>query len=154
MAIFLRKILVISVGTAHSRIAPTTNKPQSSNTADMQQSTNVHDVYHGFQIQPQRQRGIRTEQDTSKCFGTKRQTAFQEKHTQTNGEWLVGWWWSRTEIISNNPLCFCNFSEKGAYFHLTGSNHTEHPVYLARIGRPGFLWSVNKHEVEVFRMGR
>ena len=135
MAIFLSIILVITVRTAHSQIAPTTNKPQCSNTTDMQQSTNVHDVYHGFKIQAQGQRGIRTEQDTSTCFGTKRQTATQEK-THTNQRRMVS-----REVVGqnrnywNNPTCFCTFSEKGAYFHLTGPNHTGHPVLLLHVDR-------------------
>ena len=62
LAFFLSKILVTIVRTAHSQITPKTNKPQSSNTADMQQSTNVHDAHHGIQLRPQEQRGIRTEQ--------------------------------------------------------------------------------------------
>ena len=149
----LAKILVITVRTAHSQIAPTANKPQCYNTADMQQSTNVHDVYHGFKIQAQGQRGIRTEQDTSTCFGTKRQTATQEK-THANQRGMVS-----REVVGqnrnywNNPTFFCIFSEKGAYLHLTGPNHTGHPVCsqivlkcrnLARVGRPDILWSVNK----------
>ena len=87
---FPRTMQVISDRTAHSQIAPMTNKPQSSNTADIQQSTNVHCAHHDIQILPHGQRGIRIEQDTSTCFGSKRQTATQKKHTQANSEWLVG----------------------------------------------------------------
>ena len=106
------KILVITVRTAHSQIAPTANKPQCYNTADMQQSTNVHDVYHGFKIQAQGQRGIRTEQDTSTCFGTKRQTATQEK-THANQRGMVS-----REVVGqnrnywNNPTFFAFFQKK------------------------------------------
>ena len=89
---FPRTMQVISVRTAHSQIAPITNKPQSSNTADIQQSTNVHCAHHDIQILPHGQRGIRIEQDRSTYFGSKRQTATQKKHTQANSEWLVGSW--------------------------------------------------------------
>ena len=80
---FPRTMQEISVRTAHSQIAPITNKPQSSNTAHIQQSTNVHCAHHDIQILPQGQRGIRIEQDTSTCFGSKRQTATQ-KNTHTS----------------------------------------------------------------------
>ena len=78
----------------------------------MQQSINVHDVYHGFQIQPQGQRGIRTEQDTSTCFGTKRQNATQEK-THANQRRMVS-----REVVGqnrnywNNPDVFARFQKK------------------------------------------
>ena len=91
MAIFLCKSLVIIVRTAHSQITPKTNKPQSSNTPDMQQSTNVHDAHHGIQLLPQEQRGIRTEQKHIDVL--RHQTTIchtRENTRKPTEEWLVG----------------------------------------------------------------
>ena len=125
MAIFLCKILVIIVKSAHSQIATKRNKPQSSNTADMQQSTNVHDAHHGIQLLPQKQH--RRASAPNDNLPPKR------KHTQTNGEWS-GVRRGRTENIGKS---YNFFFFKKAYFHLTGPDHTEHPV--CRCGDFGFV---------------
>ena len=49
---FPNKNAVITVITTPSHTAPKQTKPRSSNTADMQQSTNVHDVHLGTLILP------------------------------------------------------------------------------------------------------
>ena len=51
----------------------------------------------------------------------------KRKLTQTNGEWLVGAWWGRTEIIVTILYVFA-FFRKRCLFPLDKSNHTGHPV--------------------------
>ena len=107
------KKLVITVGTAHSQIAPKTNKPQSSNTADMQQSINVHDAHHGIQLLPQEQRGIRTEQrhiDVLRHQTTKCHTRENTRKPTGNGE--SGVRRGRTENIGKSYMFLLFFFKK------------------------------------------
>ena len=109
MAIFLSKILVISVGTAHSQIAPTTNKPQSSNTADMQQSTNVH-LCSPRHPNPSRGTAWHTHRtihiDVLRHQTTNCHTRENTRKPTENGE-SGGGRWGRTEIIGTNLYVFC-----------------------------------------------
>ena len=65
-----------------------TNKQQSANTADMQQSTNVH-LCTPRHPNPSTGTAWRTHR-TTRIDVLRRQTPHKNKHTQTNREWLVG----------------------------------------------------------------
>ena len=110
MAIFLAKCCDNCQNNSLADCAKT-NKQRSSDTADMQQSINVH--YTTASKSFHRDSVAYASNNTHRRPSTTNDTRpHKNKHTQAKREWLVGRLVGKEQQLVEKPTCLCFFPEK------------------------------------------